>query len=64
MSEVEIKDKILLTIREASLYSNIGINKLYAISKKPNCTFSVYSGNKILIKRKSFEKYIENCVEI
>lgn len=66
MSEikVEIKDKLNLTVEEASAYSNIGINKLGELMKQPRCPFIIHVGRKRLIKRKEFEKYIENQIEI
>lgn len=64
MEKVEIKDKIALTIEEASEYSNIGINKLYDMINEPSCQFALFVGRKRLIKRKEFEKYIERTTEI
>ena len=63
-TEVPIKDKLNLTIEEAAAYSNIGINKIAEISRQPNCPFALYIGKRRLIKRKAFEKYIENMIEI
>ena len=64
MKEVPIKDKLNLTIEEAAAYSNIGINKLRELMNMPRCTFVIYIGRKRLIKRKEFEKFIENQIEI
>lgn len=61
---VEIKDKLNLTIEEAAAYSNIGENKLGELIKQPGCPFVIYIGRKRLIKRRVFEKYIENQIEI
>lgn len=49
-----------LTIKEAAEYSNIGINKIDAMLKQPNCPFVLYVGTKKLVKRKEFEQYISN----
>ena len=46
---IPIKDKFLLTIREAAEYSNIGITY---------CSFVIFNGNRKLVKRKEFEKYL------
>ena len=62
--KVEIKDKLNLTVEEAAEYSNIGINKLGELMKQPRCPFVVYIGRKRLIKRKKFEEFIENQIEI
>lgn len=41
-------------------YSNIGINKIDAMLKQPNCPFVLYVGSKKLVKRKEFEAYISS----
>lgn len=55
---VPIYKKMTLTIREAAEYSNIGINKIDAMLKQPNCPFVLYVGTKKLVKRREFEEYI------
>lgn len=62
--KVEIKDKLNLTIEEAAAYSNIGINRIDKMAKRPNCPFVLYIGRKKLIKRKEFEKYLEKVIEL
>lgn len=64
MKEVPIKDKLNLTIEEAAAYSNIGINKLRELINMPRCQFVIYIGRKRLIKRREFEKFIENQIEL
>ena len=59
-----IDRKMLLTIREAAQYSNIGINKFDAMLKQPNCPFVLYVGTKKLVKRAAFEAYIDGKVAI
>lgn len=56
--------KVNMTIKEAAAYSNIGINKIDKLLKQPQCNFVLYVGNKKLIKRKEFEKYLSNSLEI
>jgi len=53
-----IDRKMLLSIREAAEYSNIGINKIEEMLKQPNCPFVLYVGTKKLVKRKAFEEFI------
>nr|WP_302658075.1 excisionase [uncultured Dysosmobacter sp.] len=50
--------KLLLTKYEAAAYSNIGINKIEAMLRTPNCPFALYIGTKKLVKRREFEEYI------
>ena len=59
-----IDRKMLLSIREAAEYSNIGINKIDDMLKQPNCPFVLYVGTKKLVKRKAFEEFIEGKVAI
>lgn len=58
--KVPIKDKVVLTIKEASEYSNIGENTIRGLLKDNQCSFLLKVGNKQLVKRLPFEKYIEN----
>ena len=57
---VPIHLKLTLSIKEASEYSNIGINEIDAMLKQPNCPFVLYVGSKKLVKRKEFEAYISS----
>lgn len=59
-----IDRKMLLSIREAAEYSNIGVNKIDELLKQPNCPFVLFVGTKKLVKRKAFEAYIEGKVAI
>ena len=66
MSEntVLVKDKVLLTVREAASYSNIGINKLDSLLREPNCPFVLFVGTKKLVKRKEFEEFLAKSLII
>lgn len=59
-NRVPIHLKMVLTIKEAAEYSNIGVNKIDAMLKAPNCPFVLYVGTKKLVKRKEFEQYISS----
>lgn len=50
--------KLNLSIREASEYSNIGINRLEAMLREPGCPFVLFVGTKKLVKREPFERFI------
>lgn len=58
--EIPIWEKQNLTIKEAAAYSGIGEHTLRNLVKQRGCTFSLCVGNKYMIKRKLFDKYIEN----
>ena len=62
--KVPIPQKLALTIREAAEYSNIGINKIDAMLKQPNCPFVLFVGNKKLVKRREFEEFIHSQLTI
>lgn len=59
-----INRKVLLTIKEAAEYSNIGINKIDTMLKQPNCPFVLYVGTRKLVKRKEFEEFLSGKVAI
>ena len=58
--EIPIWQKYLLTIDEAALYFRIGQKRLRQIAaENPNADFLLTNGNRVLIKRKLFEQYID-----
>jgi len=61
---VPISEKYMLTIKEASVYFNIGIKKLRRMAEDNTGRFAVYSGNRYLIIRTKFEKFIEESSAI
>ena len=61
---VPIESKVTLTIKEAAEYSNIGINKIESLLRSPRCPFVLYVGKKKLVKRKEFERFISENIEI
>ena len=64
VSSIPIPQKMLLRIREAAEYSNIGINKIDSLLRKPNCPFVLFVGTKKLVKRVEFEKFMQNQLVI
>lgn len=63
-NNIPINQKLTLTIKEASIYSNIGINKIDSMLPAPNCSFVLFAGNKKLVKRKEFEEFIARTLSI
>ena len=57
---VPIWQKINLSIKEASEYSNIGVSTLRSLLQEKGCPFLLKIGNKHLIKRKEFEQYLKD----
>ena len=63
--QVQIKDKFCLTIEEASEYFNIGEKKLRKIvSENLDSGFIIQHGVKFLVKRKQFEKFLDDLTSI
>ena len=59
-----IDRKFALTIKEAAEYSNIGINKIDAMLKQPDCPFVLFVGTRKLVKRSEFEEYLNHRMAI
>jgi len=64
MNRWRIHHKITLTIEEAADLTNIGINRIDAMLRKPNCPFVLFVGKKKLVKRKEFEEFISKSLYI
>ena len=64
MLTIPIGEKANLSLEEAAAYYGIGINKLRALTDTDFCPFVLWVGNKRLIKRKSFEKYLEGLYSV
>lgn len=63
--EVKICDKLLLSFREAALYSSIGENKLRKyVADHPNVDWIIHIGSHIKIKRPLFEKWLDKLSKI
>lgn len=65
--EVPIWERFLLTVKEASLYFNIGENKLHRLVNDymdSEYKFVVQNGNRAMIKREKFEKFLNETTSI
>lgn len=62
--EVPLWEKPNLTVDETAKYSGIGRNKIREITSNEQCDFVLWIGNKKLIKRKLFDKYIEQSYSL
>lgn len=61
---VPVCEKYTLTIKEAAAYFNIGIKKMRRLAEENTSRFAVFSGNKYLIIRPKFEKFLDNSSEV
>lgn len=64
MVNVDVKDKVLLTIEEASVLYNIGKAKIYELANNPRNLITLNVGNKKLIKRKEMDEFVSKNIEI
>ncbi len=62
MVKTPISEKYALTIKEAASYFNIGENKLRNMVKSnKNADYLFWNGNRAMIKRVMFEKYMDRA---
>ena len=62
--QVPIWEKYALTIDEASAYFGIGTGKIRELTNDNDCNFVLWVGNKRLIKKQLFEKYLSAAYSI
>lgn len=61
----EILDqKPLLTLREAAVYTGIGINRLRRMSNEPNCDYVLFVGSKRMFKHQALLQFLERVYSI
>ena len=64
-NEIPYWEKYMLTLREAAEYFHIGEKKMRQIvDDNLDANFLLESGNRIMIKRKLFEEYLDNATVI
>lgn len=69
VERVPISQKVCLTPYEAAEYSNLGINRIFALLKEPNCPFVLFVGEgaqkqRKLVKRKEFEEFLAGSLTV
>lgn len=62
--EIPVWEKANLTLDEAAAYFGIGVNKIRELTNDERCKYVLWVGNKRLIKKKMFEKYLEEQYSI
>ena len=64
---VPLWEQFLLTVKEASLYFNIGENKMHRIANDyidSDYKFVIQNGNRVMINRKKFEEFLNSVTSI
>lgn len=59
-NEIPVWEKVNITISEAAALFGIGEKEIRKRTDEPGCDFVLFKGTHRLIKRKKFEKYLEN----
>lgn len=60
---IPVWEKYTLTLEEASAYFRIGYKKLRKlVDEHPNAGFILWNGNRAQIKRKVFEKFVDESL--
>ncbi|MCM1412534.1 MAG: DUF6462 family protein [Lachnospiraceae bacterium] len=64
-SKVPLWEKYILTIQEAAEYFHIGEKKLRRlVEEQEDADFIIMNGNRVMIKRKLFEKYLDEAASV
>lgn len=64
-SDIPVWRRYTLTIEEAAGYYHIGESKLrMLIDGHPNEDFFMMNGNRVLIKREKFERYLDQATAV
>ena len=63
-SNIPLDQKALLTLKEASVYTGIGINKLRGMSNERNCDYVLFVGRKRMFKREALLRFLEQSYSV
>ena len=64
-SKVPLWEKYILTIQEAAEYFHIGEKKLRRlVEERADADYIIMNGNCVMIKRKLFEKYLDESASV
>ena len=61
---IPLDQKALLTLKEASVYTGIGINKLRDMSNERNCDYVLFVGRKRMFKREALLRFLEQSYSV
>ena len=65
MQEMPFWERYMLTIREAAEYFHIGEKKMRQIVEEyEDADFIIMNGNRAMIKRKKFEKFLDTATVV
>lgn len=65
MQEIPFWERYMLTIREAAEYFHLGEKKMRQIvEENEGADFIIMNGNRAMIKRKCFEKFLDSATAV
>ena len=65
MQKIPFWERYMLTIREAAEYFHIGEKKMRQIVEEyEGADFIIMNGNRAMIKRKNFEKFLDTATAV
>ena len=65
MQEIPFWERYMLTIREAAEYFHIGEKKMrQLVEEYGDADFVIMNGNRVMIKRRSFEKFLDSATAV
>lgn len=60
-TSIAFYDRYMLTVEEAAVYFHIGYKKMRSMVKEhAGAKWILFNGNRIMIKREQFEKWLDN----
>lgn len=63
--DIPLSEKKYLTLKQASTLFNIGINRIREVTNRDECAqYVLFAGNKRLISREGFERYLASTRSI
>ena len=63
--DIPVWEKYTLSIEEAAVYFRVGQNRLRQLAEEnPDAPYLLMNGNRIQIKRKIFEKFIDEATVV
>lgn len=63
-SNIPLDQKAPLTLKEASVYTGIGINNLRDMSNERNCDYVLFVGRKRMFKREALLRFLEQSYSV
>ena len=61
---IPLDAKPLLTLKETSIYTGIGINKLREMSNESSCDYVLFVGRKRMFKREALLQFLKEAYSV